>query len=51
MNRKKIDIILQIALALIAAIVVDCLVCGLTTWGWIIAYWCVLTVKNVVDLW
>lgn len=38
------------ALAVIAAIVLAGLLQQKNMWGWIIAYWSVLTVKNVLDL-
>ena len=45
-----VDVLLQTALAVIATTVVACLANGWNQWGWIIAYWIVLSVKNVFDL-
>lgn len=41
---------LIVGLAVIAAIVLLGLLQQKNMWGWIIAYWSVLTVKNVLDL-
>ena len=40
----------QIALAIIAGIVAVGLYRKRNMWAWIVAYWCVLTVKNIVEL-
>ena len=49
MSAKKISAILIIVLAVIAAVVATGLIAGYAMWPWIIAYWIVLTMKNVVD--
>ncbi len=46
---KKLSAILVLMLAAIAAVVLIGLVFSRSMWAWIIAYWAVLTVKNVVD--
>ena len=48
--KTLVDVLLQTALTVIAISVVVCLVKGWNQWGWIIAYWTVLSVKNVFDL-
>lgn len=48
--KQKIEIALQMCLAFNAAIVVSCLANGWQTWGWIILYWVLLTVKNIIGL-
>lgn len=40
---------LVILLAVIAAVVLAGLIAGRNMWGYIIAYWAVLTVKNIID--
>lgn len=40
---------LVIALAILAGIVLNGLWRGQNMWGWIIAYWTVLTAKNYLD--
>lgn len=50
MMKQKIEIALQMCLAFNAAIVVSCLANGWQTWGWIILYWVLLTVKNIIGL-
>ena len=46
---KKLPAILVLMLAAIAAVVLIGLALSRSMWAWIIAYWAVLTVKNVVD--
>lgn len=41
--------LLVLALAVIAGVVLNGLLNGTNMWGWIIAYWTVLTVKNLLD--
>ncbi len=48
--KTAIDVCLQFWLCIIAIAVVTCLSNDWATWGWIIAYWIVLSVKNVFDL-
>ena len=48
--KTLVDVLLQATLAVIAIAVVICLANGWNQWGWIIAYWIVLSVKNVFDL-
>ena len=43
-----LDTVLVLALMLIAAVVLVGLVRRRNMWGWIIAYWAVLTVRNAV---
>ena len=45
-----VDVCLQFWLCIIAVAVVICLAEGWLTWRWIVAYWIVLSVKNVYDL-
>ena len=49
MSPRKISAMLVIVLAVIAAIVATGLIAGLAMWPWIVGYWLVLTMKNVVD--
>lgn len=46
---RRITDALILALAVIAAVVATGLIMGWSMWAWIILYWLVLTVKNVVD--
>lgn len=41
--------LLILALAVIAGVVFNGLLNGANMWGWIVAYWTVLTVKNLLD--
>ena len=45
-----LDTVLVLALMLIAAVVLVGLVRRRNMWGWIIAYWAVLTIRNMVSL-
>lgn len=45
-----LDTVLVLALILIAAVVLVGLVRRRNMWGWIVAYWAVLTVRNAVSL-
>ena len=45
-----LDAALVLALMVIAAVVLVGLVRRRNMWGWIIAYWAVLTVRNAVSL-
>ena len=49
MTPKQISARLVIALAAIAAIVATGLIAGFVMQPWIVAYWVVLTAKNIVD--
>ena len=49
MDGKKISGRLVIALAGIAAVVATGLIAGYSMYPWIVAYWMVLTAKNIVD--
>ena len=49
MTCKHISALLVLALAAIALIVFAGLAAGLVMWPWIVGYWAVLTVKNIVD--
>lgn len=49
MSGKEISAALAIALAVIAAIVATGLIAGYVMHAWIVAYWMVLTMKNLVD--
>lgn len=49
MTAKQISAILIIILAIIAAVVATGLIAGYTMQAWIVSYWLVLTMKNVVD--
>lgn len=46
--RKLVDAFI-IALAVIAAVVATGLIAGYSMWAWIVAYWLVLTTKNILD--
>ena len=41
--------LLILALAVIAGVVLNGLINGANMWRWIIAYWTILTVKNLLD--
>lgn len=41
--------LLVLALAVISGVVLNGLLNGVNMWGWIIAYWTVQTVKNLLD--
>lgn len=41
--------LLVLTLAVIAGVVLNGLINGANMWGWIITYWAVLTVKNLLD--
>lgn len=45
----RLTTLLIIALAVIAAIVATGLIAGYAMQAWIVAYWMVLTMKNMVD--
>ena len=47
---RTLDAALVLALMLIAAVVLVGLVRRRNMWGWIVAYWAVLTVRNAVTL-
>lgn len=47
---KLLSQTLIFALIIIAAVVAITIAAGKSAWGIIIAYWVVLTIKNVVDL-
>lgn len=49
MTAKRLSALLVLALAAIALTVCAGLAAGRNMWPWIVAYWAVLTVKNVVD--
>jgi len=49
MSGKQISAALVIVLAAIAAIVATGLIAGYVMYAWIVAYWMVLTAKNIVD--
>lgn len=49
MTAKRLSALLVLALAAIALIVCAGLAAGRNMWSWIVAYWAVLTVKNIVD--
>lgn len=46
---KAIQKTLILILAVIAAVVATGLIAGYSMWAWIVAYWIVLTAKNLVD--
>lgn len=46
---RKISAILVVVLAIIAAITATGLIAGYAMQPWIIGYWLVLTMKNVID--
>ena len=46
---KAIQKTLILILAAIAAVVATGLISGYSMWAWIVAYWVVLTGKNLVD--
>ena len=49
MSEKQISAALVVVLAAIAAIVATGLIAGYVMHAWIVAYWMVLTAKNIVD--
>lgn len=49
MSGKQISAALVVVLAAIAAIVATGLIAGYVMNAWIVAYWMVLTAKNIVD--
>ena len=49
MTPKQISSVLIIILAIIAAVVATGLIAGYVMQAWIVAYWIVLTMKNIVD--
>lgn len=49
MTPKRLSALLVLALAAIALTVCAGLAAGRNMWQWIVAYWAVLTAKNVVD--
>lgn len=46
---RRLTACLVILLAVIAAVVLAGLIAGRNMWGYIIAYWAVLTAKNTID--
>lgn len=46
---RRVTACLVILLAVIAAVVLAGLITGRNMWGYIIAYWAVLTIKNTID--
>ena len=46
---KNLTKILILVLAIIPAIVATGLIAGYSMWAWIVAYWIILTFKNVLD--
>ena len=49
MTAKRLSALLVLALAAIALTVCAGLAAGVSMWPWIVSYWAVLTVKNIVD--
>lgn len=49
MTAKRLSALLVLALAAIALTVCVGLAAGVSMWPWIVGYWAVLTVKNIVD--
>ena len=49
MTAKRLSALLVLALAAIALTVCAGLAAGRNMWPWIVAYWAVLTAKNIVD--
>lgn len=49
MTTKRLSALLVLALAAIALTVCAGLAAGRNMWPWIVAYWAVLTGKNIVD--
>lgn len=49
MTAKRLSAMLVLALAAIAMTVCAGLAAGRNMWSWIVAYWAVLTAKNIVD--
>jgi len=46
---RRITKAMILLLAVIAAVVATGLIGGRSMWAWIVAYWIVLTCKNIVD--
>lgn len=49
MTEKRLSALLVLALAAIALTVCAGLAAGVSMWPWIVGYWAVLTIKNIVD--
>lgn len=49
MTAKRLSALMVLALAAIALTVCAGLAAGRNMWPWIVAYWAVLTAKNIVD--
>lgn len=49
MTAKRLSALLVLALAAIALTVCAGLAAGRVMWPWIVGYWAVLTIKNIVD--
>lgn len=49
MTSKRLSALLVLALAAIALTVCAGLIAGWNMWPWVVGYWAVLTVKNIVD--
>lgn len=49
MTPKRLSALLVLALAAIALTVCAGLAAGVSMWPWVVAYWAVLTAKNIVD--
>lgn len=48
--KKKIKQTLMLFLAVLSAIVANGLIAGYSMWPWIVAYWIMLTMKNMLDV-
>ena len=49
MTAKRLSALMVLALAAIALAVCAGLAAGVGMWPWSVAYWAVLTIKNIVD--
>ncbi len=49
MTPKRLSALMVLVLAAIALIVCAGLAAGRVMWPWIVGYWDVLTIKNIVD--
>lgn len=49
MTPKRLSALMVLVLAAIALIVCAGLAAGVSMWPWIVAYWAVLTAKNITD--
>lgn len=49
MVKKKVTHTLMLLLAILAATIATGLIAGFSMWPWIVAYWIILAMKNLLD--